>query len=825
MADCEPNASPDSGTDAEARRSRADRVFDHAAETDEVHADAGSRGSGLVGSRDDIDAAALGAGVVEHGPDMMLLLDGRGRIVAANAKCGLALGVRTGDLIGLYFADILHASDSGDLPDDPRDLVDFRQFEDHPWEVRLRSARDHWQLVSGAAVDLTDDPRVGAVLLSLRPVGGPGEVIASRALLLAAMDAANSSIVVADVRQEDSPLVYVNRGFCQMAGYDRGEMLGENCRFLQYPPGESRGPIDRVRDGRRDDGTVAELDEDGHDQRAAIETIAGGVRDGTYVNAVLRNYKRDGTKFYNDLYLTPVVENGQYLGVIGVQNDVSDRVEAERELRQRERTLRGLFDAAPMMMGVVELVEEGDGEAVVRHVTANAAACEMLGCDGDRDGDRGGGDAVRDRTLGDFGFGDGVVRQWRRAMAAAVAGGGPVRFQCVVPDRADQAGRNLRVSVQLIEAAHGREPPRLCYVAEDTTAGDKAEADRFLLESAIENSNEAAVITSPDLDPPGPKILYVNRAFEEMTGWSRDEVIGKTPRVLQGDKTDRGVLDRLRRDLETKRHFRGESVNYRKDGGEFTIDWSIAPILDTGGNVAYWVAGQRDVTRRRELERQVLTIQQREQERFARDLHDTVAQQLNALTIYVGTVARELEMARTADREQVGMLRDAVAQARQAAETARNISHSLMPVELNEGGLMEALRRLAERSQKSYGVACRFVCEPPVPVPDHEQASHLYRIAAEAVGNALRHGRPGRVTITLHCDGDSDAFVSVADDGRGLAGLAGDRASDRAGGLGMSTMRYRAELIGGSLTVAPGDAGGTVVTCRFPLDTTAPSPP
>ena len=806
--------SEDSSRDGQApavasRAKRPQDVFNRGAAGAFEEGDAGAGGAGLVIAEDAnvaLDAAELGARLVDRGPDLMMLVSPQGVVVGANAVCGRVLGVPTGELLGLRWVDLLHESDSEDVPDDPRELSTWRQFAEYPWEVRLRSARDHWQLVSGAAVDLVDDPAVGAVLLALRPLGAPGEVMASRALLLQAVDAANSSIVIADARQDDFPLVYVNQGFLDLTGYDRGEILGHNCRFLQFVGGgqspEDGGPAI----GDRDDGDDAAINDDArddaadHDQAGALATIRDGVRGREQVHAVLRNYRKDGTRFFNDLYLTPVVKNGQYLGVIGVQNDVSDRVRAEAELRHSERTLRGFFDAAPMLMGLVELGDDDGGPP--RHVMISAAGCEMLGCDPC---------CGEGTTLADLGLDEDEARRWRSAMRRAAETGETQRFQGAVAR--DGGRRNLRVSVSPVETGAG-ERHRVCYVAEDTTVGDKAEADRHLLEAAIENSSESAVITTPDLDPPGPRMLYVNAAFERMTGWHRDEVIGQSPRILQGPKTDRNVLDRLRRDLEEKRHFRGESVNYRKDGSEFDIDWSIAPILDAAGDVVYWVAAQRDVSRRRELERQVLTIQQREQERIARDLHDTVAQQLNALTLYVGSVAGELEQSGIADAEQVQMLRDAVQQAREAAETSRNISHSLMPVDLGDRGLMEALGRLAERSQKAYGVRCGFACDRPFLVENHERASHLYRVATEAVGNALRHGRPSRVSISLAADGDGrTATLRVADDGRGMSA----RAASTGGGLGMNTMRYRAELIGGSIAVTPGDDGrGTVVACRFP---------
>lgn len=118
----------------------------------------------------------------------------------------------------------------------------------------------------------------------------------------------------------------------------------------------------------------------------------------------------------------------------------------------------------------------------------------------------------------------------------------------------------------------------------------------------MEAVGEAIIITGPDIDFPGPRIEYVNPGFTRMTGYAAEEVVGRTPRLLQGPDTDRAVLDRMRAALEAGRPFRGEAVNYRKDGTGFFVDWLITPVLDGDGRVSHWVSAQRDVTERKRAE-------------------------------------------------------------------------------------------------------------------------------------------------------------------------------------------------------------------------------
>ncbi|MEO0493593.1 MAG: PAS domain-containing protein, partial [Actinomycetota bacterium] len=117
-----------------------------------------------------------------------------------------------------------------------------------------------------------------------------------------------------------------------------------------------------------------------------------------------------------------------------------------------------------------------------------------------------------------------------------------------------------------------------------------------VLIAALEETSSPVCITTADLDAPGPTIVYVNPAYSAMTRRPREEVIGRSPRLMQGPLTDRRVLDTLRADLTAGRRFSGATINYRADGEPFHIAWSIDPVLDDDGVATHYVATQRDVT-------------------------------------------------------------------------------------------------------------------------------------------------------------------------------------------------------------------------------------
>ena len=137
----------------------------------------------------------------------------------------------------------------------------------------------------------------------------------------------------------------------------------------------------------------------------------------------------------------------------------------------------------------------------------------------------------------------------------------------------------------------------------------QAEAALRLLESAVQQINEAITITSAQLDLPGPQIIFVNPAFTRLTGYTSEEVIGKTPRILHGAKTDYSVMQQLRRSLEQEETFFGETINYRKDGTEFYMEWHIVAIKNESGVTTNFVAIQRDVTERRRREQEIRFLQ------------------------------------------------------------------------------------------------------------------------------------------------------------------------------------------------------------------------
>jgi signal transduction histidine kinase len=212
-----------------------------------------------------------------------------------------------------------------------------------------------------------------------------------------------------------------------------------------------------------------------------------------------------------------------------------------------------------------------------------------------------------------------------------------------------------------------------------------------------------------------------------------------------------------------------------------------------------------DITERKQLEQEVLEISGREQRRIGHDLHDDLCQRLGGLQLLSGVLERDLAAEGHPRADQAAQL---LARVQDALEGARRLARGLAPVGLEEGGLAAALQGLAENATELFRIDCQLRAEAPVALADAGAATHLYRIAQEAISNAVRHGRARRVTLGLNQAGE-DFELTVSDNGRGFSPTVPTP------GMGLRIMKYRAGMIGAALEVRAGIGQGTTVTCTF----------
>ena len=223
---------------------------------------------------------------------------------------------------------------------------------------------------------------------------------------------------------------------------------------------------------------------------------------------------------------------------------------------------------------------------------------------------------------------------------------------------------------------------------------------------------------------------------------------------------------------------------------------------------------RRECSSQRRLEREVIEILDQEKERLGRELHDGLCQMLAGIAALSATLSKRLaaseeSAASAAAAEITKLLGECIGE-------ARDLARGLSLWGVNEAGLDEALDALALNVEHLFRVSCAFECERPLIRLRPEVEAHLFRIAQEAVNNAVTHGKAGRIRISLTAKGE-EGLLSVRDDGVGMPEGAGNRK-----GFGMHTMAYRARMIGGALAVRR-LRRGTAVICEFPISDQAGS--
>ncbi len=320
--------------------------------------------------------------------------------------------------------------------------------------------------------------------------------------------------------------------------------------------------------------------------------------------------------------------------------------------------------------------------------------------------------------------------------------------------------------------------------------------------TAILNTAADAVIT---IDVQGT-IQSANPMAERMFGYAAAEMIGQNVNMLMPTPY-RAEHDRyLARYKQTGMKYmignRREVAGQRKDGSTFPVDLAVSEV----DHLNLFTGILRDISQKRELEREVVEIASLEQRRIGQDLHDSVSQELTALSMLAGDLTETLQSdpskgSHLVDRMVLGLQR--------CQQELRAVMRGLCPVSVDAEGLTAALSDLASRIQQESKVTCVFDCPDPVLVEDNLIATHLYLIAQEAVHNAVKHARCRNIRISVRSD--QLLVVRVEDDGIGIE----SRSTERHGGLGLCIMRNRAAIIHAMLTIEPAKPVGTVVTCAL----------
>jgi PAS domain S-box-containing protein len=508
----------------------------------------------------------------------------------------------------------------------------------------------------------------------------------------------------------------------------------------------------------------------------------------------------------------PMVQEGRLVRVWGMTRDITELRLVEEALRESEQRYRTLFENSPV--GIYRTTPDG------QILAGNPAFARMLGYSSYAD--------LESRDLNAEGFEPLYSRgQFKEALEKA---GGITGLESQWRRR-DGSVIFVRENARAIRDDAGQ---ILCYegTAEDITEGKRAEQKAAQLAAIVESSNDA--IFSANLEG---IITSWNKGATMLYGYEESEVIGRnvsmlvppgveddTPQLLQGIQS---------RD-NTEHH---EVVRQRSDGQRIYLSRTISPIRDSEGRIVAVSTIARDITARRQaqeelraahdrlakevtertraeveivaLSQRLITAQEEERTRLARELHDDLNQQIAAVGIGLSNIRRLIPEGQHEGREEAERTFQRL---KQVGDGIRRLSHQLHPAILEHSGLVVALKSYCAEFKSLTGVRAVVQADGRLDNVPANPALGIFRIAQEALQNVWKHSGTKKVVIHLARSG-GQLRLCISDQGRGF-----DPAHrHKSIGLGLVSMRERAKLLGGTLTIESAKGRGTTITAAIPL--------
>src|SRR5262245_1135542 len=696
--------------------------------------------------------------ILDQAPTLLLLLDTEGRIQYCNQRVQLRLGA---EITGLALAKFIVEEDCAEFREQLRLLVEAGESAERRCELCFLDRQGVAVAFDCRFVNLLAQPDVNAVLLNAR------EISDYKAMEQRLRDSERRFEIVlwgSNIAYWDFDVTKMlarrSEQWFIMTGWSPEEWYAESQPWYKRIHPEDERQIE----------PILRRHLEGHSDRLELEyrvLCANGAW--RWMCDRGRVVERDAT--------------GRPLRVIGTSIDIDARKRAEQHLATSNERLRAVTQSVPDLLFLtdLDLRVQFANRPMLGHSTAELIGRSILDLlpTEERDPVR----AVYDRAL--------ATREPQTYELRHVIDGEVRWFES-------------RVGLVM----HEEQPTGLTVASTEVTSRRRGEEALKIQARILDAMREGVLVLDSS-----STIRMTNGAITRLTGYEPRQLIGRSGRMLTRytESEYEEVRSEINQRLTEAEFFARDLHCVHRDGGFFTAGCVITPI-QIGGE-AHRLLVLEDVTQRRELEREIIDIANREQQRIGSDLHDGLGQELTGVALMLTSLVGRLK------REQAGAAGDAeeiVALVNGAIDSARALARGVSPVSVERGGLPSALRALASRASDMYGATVRFRGKVwPQLTLDAAACDHLYRIAQEAVNNAVKHGRATQVTIDLQVAG-ANVTLTVKDNG---GGMAGDAQLSR--GMGLKIMHYRASMLSGSVAVEGAEGGGLQVICRCRQPTAA----
>lgn len=469
--------------------------------------------------------------------------------------------------------------------------------------------------------------------------------------------------------------------------------------------------------------------------------------------------------------------------------DISEQIENERLPRQQRDYYKALFENSPCAAVTFD--------AHFAIVEVNQALRKMLGYAGRQ---------LYQRSVSDIFSADSQkeITGWRteaqqkmsfsREMEITLRkrDGRPLNAQVMVTvtDEQQEAGAYGIITVKAVSA---------CREAERTIALQHEINERLM-------SKSAAMIGM--LDREG-RIITVNTAVERVSGYRSSELIGKS--IWECGLVDVEEMPMTRRRIQQilsgEETVTGVSRTRTKSGEQRILQVCYSTTRDVHGQVENIIITALDMTEQHRLQQLMMEAVEQEQARIGYTLHNSLGPMLTGIGSMTEVLLGGLQDRRKEDAARILYL------IRQAVHQVRQLARSMSPAAVHDRDLPASLLLLADTVRTSFKIQCEVEMDPQVRVPDNIVSGHLFRLAQESVSNAIRHGQPRLLRITLLLDGPTHGVLEVFNDGETFDCSPGNATES----TGIRVMKHRASLIHADFFITCPPDGGVRVLCRFPL--------